>query len=302
MGIIEDFTDDYLRPFGELIIMVVFSIYTRIALCVYLAFANQFSVEFKVLAVIIFCIPVLRFIYHRVTQTEMPDGSNMFTLCALPILYTFINSRILSVYDFNSFVAILILFAPLLVYYIFVIAAELYPDNRVRFLTTLCFYLPQFLFAINFAFDTAETSDKRYYVISKKEIVTGDNGSEGLDLHHYYLDLVPAPKNIDPPKWVEVSEKTNKEFGRVFSSKFLSWNGKPYRIFTKKQVTDTIKRKYNTFLRPRTRLRYYFLLQKDLNYERKKVKGEVFDQFNIGSYAIIEKHPGLLGIEWTTYR
>jgi len=302
MNRIEDFTDDYLKPFGELIIMVVFSIYTRIALCVYLAFANQFSVEFKILAVVIFCLPILRYIFHLLTKTDMPDGSNMFTQCALPILYTFINSRILSVYNFNSFVAVLILFAPLLVYYTFVIAAELYPDNRVRFLTTLCFYLPQFLFAINFAFDTAETSDKRYYVISKKEIVTGDNGSEGLDLHHYYLDLVPAPKNIDSPKWVEVSEKTNKEFGRVFSSKFLSWNGKPYRIFTKKQVTDTIKRKYNTFLRPRTRLRYYFLLQKDLNYERKKVKGEVFDKFNIGSYAIIEKHPGLLGIEWTTYK
>ncbi|CAH0243961.1 hypothetical protein SRABI27_02793 [Pedobacter sp. Bi27] len=302
MGFFEDFTDDYIKPFGELIVLVTFSIYTRIALCVYLVFSDPLSVEFKYLVVIIFCIPILRYIFHSVTKTDMPDGSNMFTSCVFPVLYPFANSHILYLYNFPTLLALLILFIPMAIYYAFFIAERLYPDNRIKFLTTLCFYVLQFLFAVNFAFDTAKTIDKRYYVISKNEIVTGGNGPEDFETHHYYLDLVPINKNVDPPKWIEVSEKTDSTFRGVFSTKFLLWNGKPYRIFAKKKVTDTIKRKYNTFLLPRTRLRYYFLLQHDLDYERKKIKGEVYDKFNIGSYIIIEKHPGLLGIEWITYR
>lgn len=302
MGIIDDFIDDYVKPFGALIIIVFFSVYTRIALCIWLTLVNPLSVEFKVLAVAIFCIPILRYTFHSVIKTDMPDGSNMFTSCVFPVLYTFVIFKVLGVYQFPTMLCLLILFLPMGIYYAFIVAQNVYPGNSIRFLTTLCFYLLPFLFAINFAFDTSKTFDKRYYVISKKEIVKTDNSSEGIDLHHYYLDLVPVNKNIDAPKWVEVSAKTDNTFRGVFSSKFVSWNGKSFRIFAKKKVTDTIKRKYNTFMLPRTHLRYYFLLQKNLDYERKKVKRAVYDKFNTGSYAVIEKHPGLLGIEWIAYR
>jgi hypothetical protein len=298
MGILADFTDDYIKPFGELILLVIFSIYTRIALCIFLAFSNPLSVEFKYLAVIIFCIPILRYVFHSVTKTDMPDGSNMFTLCILPILYVFVISRILSIYDFHLLFGLFILFLPLAVYYIFVISEHRYPDNRIRFLTTLCFYLLPFLFVINYAFDFSKPIVNRYYVIDKSEITnftySTEDGGTGRDVD-YYLYLIDADSDVPPPMWVDITKNVhdNSNYFRINTS--VTIDKETYKIFDKKKEVDTMSSRATHF-------KYYFLLQKNMVYKRINVEWKVYNRMKKGHYVFKEVQSGLLGINRTTYR
>ncbi|WP_316845406.1 hypothetical protein [Pedobacter psychrodurus] len=298
MGFVEDFTYDFIKPFGKLIILVIFSIYTRIALCIYLAFSNPLSVEFKYLAVIIFCIPILRYTFHSVTKTDMPDGSNTFTLCIFPILYVFVIFHILHIYDFPLLFGLFILFLPLMVYYVFVISEHRYPDNRIHFLTTLCFYLLPFLLVINYAFDFSKPIVDRYYVIDKSEITnatyTTEEGGIGKDID-YYLHLVNADKDISPAKWIDVTQEVEDNRNYFYLNKFVTLKKKTYKIFDKKKVIDTIRI-------DSTHFRYYFLLQDEIAFNRYKVQSKVYNRLKTGNYVFREIQSGLLGINRITYK
>ncbi|MCZ4245580.1 hypothetical protein O0955_16345 [Pedobacter sp. HCMS5-2] len=252
---------------------------------------------------IIFCIPILRYVIYTATENEMEEGSNMVTMSIMPILYAFVTMHILAVYDFSYWLGLAVLLIPTLIYYSCIVATHVLPNNHNRFFTTMCFYILPFFFAVNYTFDFSKPATKRYYLIDNHELTSTDNSSEGIDVHNYYFDLVPAPKAIEPAKWVEVSEQIHNNFSGIYKHKFATSGNEHYRIFDKKKVTDTIRRRFiSSGYPPGTRLRYYFLMQKDLNYERRKMKWKVFKRFKQGDYVFIETHGGLFGIDWLTYR
>lgn len=296
------FFDNYLTPIGNFLAIIIFSIYTRIALCTYLAFTEPLSLTFKYLLIIIFFIPILRYIIYKVTDNEMVEGSNMFVLCVIPILYAFLFVQVASVYQFRYFILLILLFLPALIHYKFIIATHTYPDNRVQLLTTMCYYIIPFLLGINYAFDFSKPAVNKYYIFATKELTHIDNSSEGITTHDYYLDLVPATKTIEPAKWVEVSRKMSDERSRQHSSNYVTDENETYKIFAKKKVADTSKRRNNFRLYPTSRFRYYFLLQKDMDFERTKVTWKVYNRFKRGDYVFKETHYGLLGFSWITYR
>jgi hypothetical protein len=299
MGFVEDFTDDYIKPFGELTVLVIFSIYTRIALCIFLVFSNPLSVEFKYLAVIIFCIPILRYIIHEITGNEMQGGTNMMVIWILPILYAFVTMHILAVYNFSFWLSCgIIILLPTLIHYQFVIASHLPPSNRTLLFTTMCYYIMPFLLVVNYAFDSSKPIVNRYYLIDKSEFTNftyqAEDGGTGRDAD-YYLYLADADLDIPPARWVDITKNVhdNSNYFRINTS--VTMEKETYKIFDKKKEVDTMSQ-------GATRFKYYFLLQKEMAYKCINVDWKVYNRMKKGHYVFKEIQSGLLGINRTTYR
>lgn len=299
MGFFEDFTDDYLKPFGELIVLVTFSIYTRIALCIYLAFSSPLSVEFKYLAVIIFCIPILRYLIHSINGSEMQGGSNMMIIWILPIVYAFVTMHILAVYNFSFWLSLgIILLLPSLVHYQFIIVPHLPLNNRTRLFTTMCYYILPFLLIVNYAFDFSKPIVNRYYIFDKSEITNftyqAEDGGTGRDAD-YYLYLVDADLDIPPARWIDVTKNVNDNSNYFRLNTSVTIEKETYKIFDKKKEVDTMSS-------GATHFRYYFLLQKNMAYKLINVDWKVYNRVKKGHYIFREIQGGLLGINKVTYK
>jgi len=299
MGFFEDFTDDYLKPLGELIVLVTFSIYTRIALCVYLIFSNPLSVEFKYLVVIIFCIPILRYLIHSIIGSEMQGGSNMMVVWILPIVYAFVTMHILAVYNFSFWLSLgIILLVPSLVHYQFIIVPHLPLNNRTRLFTTMCYYILPFLLVVNYAFDSSKPIVNRYYVIDKSEITNftyqAEDGGTGRDAD-YYLYLVAADLDVPPARWIDFTKNVNDNSNYFRLNTSVTIEKETYKIFDKKKEVDTMSS-------GTTHFKYYFLLQKNMAYKLMNVDWKVYNRAKKGHYIFREIQGGLLGINRVTYK
>jgi len=299
MGFFEDFTDDYLKPLGELIVLVTFSIYTRIALCVYLIFSNPLSVEFKYLVVIIFCIPILRYLIHSIIGSKMQGGSNMMVVWILPIVYAFVTMHILAVYNFSFWLSLgIILLVPSLVHYQFIIVPHLPLNNRTRLFTTMCYYILPFLLVVNYAFDSSKPIVNRYYVIDKSEITNftyqAEDGGTGRDAD-YYLYLVAADLDVPPARWIDFTKNVNDNSNYFRLNTSVTIEKETYKIFDKKKEVDTMSS-------GTTHFKYYFLLQKNMAYKLMNVDWKVYNRAKKGHYIFREIQGGLLGINRVTYK
>jgi len=299
MNHIEDFIDDYIKPFGELVALVIFSIYVRIALCAYLAFLNPFSVEFKYLVILIFCIPILRYLIHEINGSEMQDGSNMMIIWILPIVYAFLNMHILAVYNFSLWLSLgIILLLPSLVHYQFIIVPHLPLSNRIRLFTTICYYILPFLLVVNYAFDSSRLIVNRYYIIDKSEITNytfqAEDGETGRDAD-YYLHLIDAKLDVLPARWIDVTKNVNDNSNYFRLNTSVTIGKETYKIFDKKKEANTMSNGITYF-------RYYFLLQKNMASQLINVDWKVYNRMKKGHYVFKEIHSGLLGISRVNYR
>lgn len=208
------------QPVRTVLYQITFSAITRLLLGVWLLFTDPTSVTFRYLLVIIFCIPLLRYVLHKATGTTMenalsgsfPKGNTgRIILCgAMFIVYIFVVPYIFSVYTsaFPAFLlAIVLPVAAGLMVIREIIKGDPPINNEQSLVLTMAFYTLPFLAGINYAFDFSHPEVKQYYVTGREEYTGGGTSApdEGPTTF-YYLHLLPMDSVKEPLQWIEVSE------------------------------------------------------------------------------------------------
>lgn len=184
---------NYIKSAGRYLAIFTFSIYTRIVLCLALTLTQSRSVLFNILIVVIFCLPIARYITCSITKTKMAERENTVIFCMSCFLYVSVYAQILNIYSFPDLLVLFMISIPCILHYIFFLATDQPKTNKNYLLITLCFYTLPFLLAINCVFDFHAPTTKKYFIRDRHhQNVLGTD----TDTHFYYLYLRPATSGL----------------------------------------------------------------------------------------------------------
>lgn len=281
MSIREDY---YLAPIADFL----FSIYTRLGLCFFLLFISPLSLAFRCTIIIIFCLPVVRYIWYRSTNQVMENNSGISVKIISPILYLIVFTHILIIYHFSLPVILLLLLIPCIIFFA-LIAFWHVLGYKNGLLSTMCFYLLPFVFAINYSFYFSKPTVKRYWIADKEKHYLPRSSYDELVYDEYYLNVVSAD-SVPKANWQKVDEVMYHDYKSAFTNKLAETQFKNYEIIERKEEVDHFN------------VQYYFLLQKKPRSTSLMVSEQIYTTFQKGDYFHIKKYRGLLGIGWTTYK
>jgi len=285
---------------------VFFSAITRMVLGIALLFTDPLSVTFRYLIVIIFLLPVIRYIVHEWQQTEMnifftgypmPGGiSHFFLTVGIAALYVFVLAHVLQIYTTSYFWWILIIIAPVICWYLLfgkdTTPTESHEFNRRALLRTWAFYIIPFFFAVNYAFDFHPSRHTTYYITrSDHDTYTiNDPDVSEIDVYHFYL--LPAANMTGVSRWQTVSQNdyySVKSYGQYNSKDRLN-----YLVMDKRKGRDSASVPFREQFQ-------LLLLRTDTVPTRQTVPHQLYKRFNEGDYLNKEEHRGLFGIKWIRY-
>lgn len=305
------------KPVGTVLSSILFSVYTRLILCAWLLFTDPLSVTFRYLIVIVFCLPLLRYCYHRTTGTAMEgpfSGSSkgrttmhVVLFLAIAVIYLFAIPHVFSVYHLSFLQYLLVVVLPVVAAYALIrdIQKRAYYQitNEHILLFTISFYALPFLAGINYAFDFSKPDTKQYYVTGTDEHSFIDYSEpEHEEYTFYYLHLLPVDSIITPLRWMEVSETVYKGVHAGRSSEDNTIDSIRYLVTDAGRrlvsVRATSPGGYNGVAPT------YFLqvLQTNAATTRTQFKYRDYKRYTKGDYLYAEDHRGLLGFSWRCYR
>jgi hypothetical protein len=278
--------EEYLEPITDFL----FSIYTRLGLCFFLLFIGPFSLAFRCTIIIIFCLPIVKYFWYKSTNQAMENASGITVKVISPILYLIMFTHILIIYNFSLPIIPIILLIPCIIFFALIAC---WPDvlgYKNGLLSTMCFYLLPFVFAINYTFYFSKPTVIKYWIADKEKHYFPPSSYDEPANDEYYFNLVSAD-SIPETSWQKVDEVMYHDYKSVFSKKLAEIQFKNYEIIERKKEVDHFKN-----------VLYYFLLQEKPKSTSFMVTEQIYTTFQKGDYLYIEKHRGLLGIGWTTYR
>ncbi|WP_217606901.1 hypothetical protein [Chitinophaga sp. GbtcB8] len=205
---------------NRLLQRIMFSAVTRILLGIALLFTNPLSVTFRYLIVIIFLLPVIRYIFHVLQHTEMDTFFTgypqlglvlpFFIATGIAVLYVLVLAHILQIYTTSYFWWILMIIIPVICWYLLfgkkTPPAEVHQHNMRALLRTLAFYIIPFFFAVNYAFDFSVPRHMKYYITRTDHTTIAINDPDVSEIDVYYFYLLPADSMTGPTHWQTVSE------------------------------------------------------------------------------------------------
>jgi hypothetical protein len=291
---------------NNMLYRVFFSAITRMVLGIALLFTDPLSVTFRYLIVIIFLLPVIRYIIHERQQTEITiffTGypmlglvSHFFLTVGIAALYVLVLAHVLQIYTTSYFWWILIIIVPVICWYL-LFGKDTPPTERREFnrralLRTLAFYIIPFFFTINYAFDYSPSRHTKYYITrSDHDTYTiNDPDVSEIDVYHFYL--LPADSMTGTSHWQIVSQNdyySVESYGRYNDKHNLNY-----------LVMDKKKGRNSTSVPFREQFQL-LLLRTDSVPTRQTVPDQLYKRFNEGDYLNKEEHRGLFGIKWVSY-
>lgn len=219
----------------------------------------------------------------------MPDNIYNFLLdLVTPCLYGFILYHVFSIYQ-SDFLSISVsFFLPGIIYcYLFGREPGQGMGNRIFWGGLFC-YVSSFILVLNYSFDISNPVVEKY-VLAKKYIAAVGSEQDGYS-DNYYFDLVHADSISTPAYWEAVDRKTCSYYHHNWMYKTIKLENATFMILGKKTTSD-FKHQCN------------FLLQKINGPITTKITTALqYGQFEKGDTFNVEKHRGLLGIAWSTYR
>lgn len=291
---------------NNLLYRVFFSAITRMVLGIALLFTDPLSVPFRYLIVIIFLLPVIRYVVHERQQTEMDiffSGypklgimGHAFIITGAAALYVFVLAHVLEIYTTSYFWWILIIIAPVIGWYLLFgkdsTPIERHEHNKRALLRTLAFYIIPFFFAANYAFDFSPSGYTKYYITRSDHKTYLSNDPDISEIDVYYFCLLPTDSVRGTPSWQTVSPSNYygvKRYGQYSGKDSLN-----YLVMDKWKGRDSASVPF----RERFQL---LLLHTDVLPTRKTVPYRLYRRFKDGHYLNKEDHRGLFGIKWVSY-
>ena len=291
---------------NNLLYRVFFSAITRMVLGIALLFTDPLSVTFRYLIMIIFLLPVIRYIVHERQKTEMDvffTGypklgivSHVFITMGIATLYVFVLAHVLQIYSTSYFWWILIIIAPVICWYLLfgkdATPTERHEHNRRALLRTLAFYILPFFFAVNYAFDFSTPGHTKYYITRSDHTTYTSYDPDISETEVYYFYLLPTGSMTGASRWQTVSPSdyySVKSYGH--------YNGKDSLNYL---VMDKWKGRDSASVPFRERFQL-LLLRTDTMPSRQTVPYRLYKRFEEGDYLNKEEHRGLFGIKWVSY-
>lgn len=269
---------------GSILLAIV-----RILLGVCLLYTDPLSSRFGFLLIFFFLISVAR---HLLFYFSKPIPDNMYNFWLdlfTPCLYGFILFHVLSIYDSSLLSLAVSIFLPAIVYTFLFAGDGITVMSKGIFWSGLTCYVLFFLVTLNYVFDLSKPVVEKYFLAKKYAVTTlAEDGGPGGDA--YYFDLIHVDSVSAPAQWIEVNQK-------MYNSYQHSWKYK--RITLDSTVFIILDKKGKSAGRPP----YYFLLLKTNGPFYAKIMTEPdYARFENGDTFHVEKHRGMLGVEWLTYR
>lgn len=291
---------------NKLLYRVFFSAITRMALGIALLFTDPLSVTFRYLIVIIFLLPVIRYIVHEWQQTGMDiffNGypslgiiSHVFITTGIAALYVLVVAHVLQVYSTSYFWWILIVIVPVICWYLLfgkdAPPTERREHNRRALLRTLAFYIIPFFFAVNYAFDFFTPVYTKYYITCSDHHTYTSYDPDISETAVYYFYLLPAGSITGTSRWQTVSQ--NDYYGVERYGRYNGRDSLHYLVMDKWKGRDSV----SAHFREQFQL---LLLRTDTVPSRQTVSHRLYEQFNDGDYLHKEEHRGLFGFKWVSY-
>lgn len=285
---------------------VFFSAVTRILLGIALLFTDPLSVTFRYLIVIIFLLPVIRYVFHELQHTDMSiffTGyprlgmvAPFFITTGIAVLYVLVLAHILQIYTTSYFWWILMIIIPVICWYLLfgenATPTDTHVHNTRALLRTLVFYIIPFFFAVNYAFDFSTPRHTKYYITGIRDETIAVNDPDIREIEMYYLYLLPADSMAGKTHWQTVGEKkyySVERYGPYMSEDSINY-----------LVIDMKIDPYSTTTHFRERFQL-LLLQTNARPVRRKVPYRLYKRFVGGDYLNEEEHRGLFGIKWVSY-
>lgn len=295
---------------------IIFSVITRLLLGVWLLFTDPVSVTFRYLLIVIFCIPLLRYVLHKATGTTMenalsgsfPKGNTArVILCgAMFIVYIFTVPHIFSVYtsSFPAFLLALVLPVALA----FLLISEIIKggntiNNEQSLMLTMAFYILPFLAGINFAFDFSRPETKQYYVTGREEYTAGGTSApdEGPSTF-YYLYLLPMDSVKGPLHWIEVSDSQNKNILLFNGSGAATIDCIRYIVVNTQRRLNSVRSVTPGVPNSVAASYHWQVFRTNGKVVRTGIKYGLYQRYVPGNYLNIDEYRGLLGFPWRNYR
>jgi hypothetical protein len=278
---------EYVEPITDFL----FSIYTRLALCFFLLFIDPFSLAFRCTIIIIFCLPIVKYFWYKSANIVVENNSGIAVTVITPVLYLILFTHILIIYNYPFPVIAILLSIPCAIFFALV---QFWPDvlgYKNGLLSTMCFYLLPFIFAINYTFYFSKPTVIKYWISGARNAYFPASSFDESSYNEYYFYLVSADSIPKAPSWQKIDEEIYYDYKSVFSKALAETRFKNYEIIERKKEVDHSNMP-----------QYYFLLQEKFKSTKLTVTDQVYYRFRKSNYFHIEKHRGLLGIGWTTYR
>jgi len=292
---------------NNLLQRVIFSAITRMVLGIFLLFTDPLSVTFRCLILIIFLLPVIRYIVHTLQQKEMgifftgyPQlgiAAHVFMTTGIAALYVFVLAHIFQIYTTSYFWWILMIIVPVVCWYMLFgkdpTPTEVHEHNSRALFRTLAFYSIPFFFAANYAFDFSTPTLTKYY-ITRTDHTThtiNDPDISEIDVYHFYL--LPSDSMTGSSRWHTVSQ--NDYYGVKSYSHYKGKDSVNYLIMDKWKGRDSAAVPFSERFQ-------LLLLRTNATPARQSVSYQLYKRFKEGEYLIKEEHRGLFGIAWVSYR
>lgn len=281
---------EFVNPTGASAISSIFLAIVRIALGIYLLYTDPLSSGFRYLLILLFFISVARHLLCYFSK-PIPDNIYNFWLDLLtPCLYGFLLFHVLSIYDFDFLLLAVSIFLPAIIYILLFAGDGIPIMNKGIFWGGLLCYVLTFLLSLNYTFDFSNPVVEKYFLANKHYSTNSSDhdGAAGEDT--YYFDLIHIDSISTPAQWVEVNQQTYYRYRDSWKYKRIKFDNEEFMILDKKAP-------------PSLKLQYHFLLQKTNGpFQVKDMTELQYSRFEKGNTLHIEKHTGLLGMEWLTYR
>ena len=280
---------EFIKPDSVSQFSSIFLAIARTALIIYLLRTDPLSSGFRYLLIVLFLISVARHLLFYFSEPIPDNIYNFFLDLPTPCLYGFMLFHIFSIYQADFLSLAVSVFLPGILYH-FLFARE--PKQRMGktiFWGGLFCYVLSFLLTLNYSFDFSNPAVEKYFLANKYSVTVGSD-YEGAQGEYYYFDLIHVDSISTPAYWVEVTQKTCNRYHNSWKYKMIELENETFMILDRK-IHSTFKHQCS------------FLLQKTNGPIHKKlITEQQYAQFEEGDTFNIEKHRGLGGIEWLTYR
>ena len=280
---------EFVNPTGISPITSILLAIVRIALGIYLLYTDPLSSRFIYLLIALFVVSVARHLLCYFSNP--PDNIYNFLLDLLtPCLYGFLLFHVLSIYNAPFWALAVSVFLPAIIYtYLFAGDPVTTMSKRIFWAGLFCYVLA-FLLALNYAFDFSNPAVEKYLLVKKYYVTTvaEDGGGPGEDV--YYFDLIPIDSVSTPATWVGVNGQTYHRYHDNWRYKKIALDSVAFLILDKRE---------KTYPQPQYDL---LLLETNGTVLAQHMTEAQYARFEKGDTFHIEKHRGLLGLLWCTYR
>jgi hypothetical protein len=280
---------EFIQPTGLTQLSSIFLAVVRVVLIICLLSANPLLPGFGNILMVLFFISVTRHFLVYFSAPQPDNIYNFFLDLATPCLYGFLLYHVLAVYEADLLLLLVSVFLPAIMCCVLFMREPGEGMGKRTFWAGIVCYVLSFILVLNYSFDSSSPVVEKYFLTKKFYSTTGSdaNGDKG---ESFYFDLIHVDSIATSANWVSVDKKACQYYHNSWMYKEIKLENETFIVLDKKTSSNPVHQ--CSFLVKKINGPVDFRIITELQYSQYE-KGDTFN---------VEKHKGLLGIAWLTYK